>query len=269
MRCQEIMNNLRDPFGGLSVLLLGDLLQLPPVLSPHVFKTLTAHLLQKYFKAPPILFNLWTHFEYDELTENMRQGDSSIYAQIMSRMRVQALTPEDIECLKSRLIPINEATKSIEEAASYYCTSLIEKDPHALAIFATNQEVAKFNSAVVDELQLDVITIESKDSWEDEPPKDGVFQRIYQKAGYRITDGPIGEDGVFARTTTNFEDNRLSKAEKAANMEKTLKLAVNGRVMLRRNLNKALGMINGSTGVLIDYDRANNPPTFLTVSFDR
>lgn len=56
---------------------------------------------------------------------------------------------------------------------------------------------------------------------------------------------------------------------RAGGLVKTLKLAINGRVMLTRNLNPRLGLVNGSTGVLTKILCTDNKPTALIIKFDR
>ena len=40
--------------------------------------------------------NLFEQFEYSELTQNMRQSGDIVFGDILQRMRVQALTAEDV-----------------------------------------------------------------------------------------------------------------------------------------------------------------------------
>uniref|UniRef100_A0A1I7T642 ATP-dependent DNA helicase n=1 Tax=Caenorhabditis tropicalis TaxID=1561998 RepID=A0A1I7T642_9PELO len=73
-RLQEIMGSDKD-FGGLNMLLLGDLCQLPPVKSAPVFKGISAYKARKVFGGVSHGSNLWHNFQYVELTQNVRQKD--------------------------------------------------------------------------------------------------------------------------------------------------------------------------------------------------
>lgn len=47
---------------------------------------------------------IWQSFEYRELVQNMRQKEDLEYANLMGRMRVQALSTDDIAYLQTRVI---------------------------------------------------------------------------------------------------------------------------------------------------------------------
>lgn len=245
-------------FGGLSVILLGDVLQLPPVRAPHVFMPLKPYDLQRYFNSVPIGgVSLWSQFLYAELTENMRQRDDLAYAEIMGRMRVQQISDDDLVALKSRLIPDVNLDNPIESAALYY-RELMKEDPMALAIFSTNEEVHNFNNAVIEVLNLQKVVIVAEDSWSRKPGNE-VFERPYQRAANDIR-------GPRVATTNQKSDVKISRA---AGLEMKLELAVGGRVMLRRNLKdkQALGLINGSTGVLESIIYEAERPRTLKVGY--
>lgn len=56
--------------------------------------------------------NLWnTLFTYDELTQNMRQKNYLIFSDILGRVRINSVTPADIEKLISRKIQFKTKTK--------------------------------------------------------------------------------------------------------------------------------------------------------------
>lgn len=258
MRCQEIKGS-RDLFGGMSVILFGDVLQLPPVKAPHVFSNLQPNDIRRYFNSVMVgNINLWKQFVYAELTQNMRQRGDLAYAEIMGRMRVQQLTDDDIETLKSRLIPLVDPARTFEEAANYYIQQQ-QTDDKILAIFATNEEVGKFNAATIEALGLQTVDVEAEDSWSSRP-RAGAYERPYQQKQYSIVNQNAGSTRPTSKSSTHAT---------AAGLDQRLVLAVGGRIMLRRNINKSLGLINGSTGVLqeIVYESDENVrPARLRVS---
>ncbi|XP_018315695.1 ATP-dependent DNA helicase PIF1, partial [Mycetomoellerius zeteki] len=65
-------------FGQKHILLFGDLLQLPPLHEDSAFIQLTAENIRKYLGSLSAT-NLWTLFDYDELTINMRQQEDGSY----------------------------------------------------------------------------------------------------------------------------------------------------------------------------------------------
>ena len=96
-RLQEIKGN-REPFGGVHVLLVGDLFQLRPVGDSWIFANSSGNY-------SPLAANLWqTFFKMFELTEIMRQKDDTPFAEILNRIREGRQTEKDICVLKSRSV---------------------------------------------------------------------------------------------------------------------------------------------------------------------
>ena len=73
-RLQEIFAS-EDPFGGRSVLLVGDILQLPPIRAPQIFMAPKTFDSLVMFKSEKL--NLWENFESVLLETNFRQGDKN------------------------------------------------------------------------------------------------------------------------------------------------------------------------------------------------
>ena len=95
-RLRQIMKSNR-PFGGVHVILVGDLYQLKPVGEPWIFEVKSAlevNLWQKFFKLY-------------ELTEIMRQKEDKSFAELLNRLRVGESTKEDRALLKTRELPKN------------------------------------------------------------------------------------------------------------------------------------------------------------------
>ena len=85
-------------FGGVSILAVGDLYQLPPVGQPWLFSTVSDSYAQLYRSG-----SLWVdEFEMIELNEIMRQRGDSTFAEMLCRVRTANCTPADIDMLKSR-----------------------------------------------------------------------------------------------------------------------------------------------------------------------
>ena len=88
------------PFGGLNVVALGDLYQLPSVCGPMIFVTPAEKI-----NFPEFNVQLWNLFELCCLTQVMRQSNDLEIANLLSRVRVYMQNNHDIETLKSRVIP--------------------------------------------------------------------------------------------------------------------------------------------------------------------
>ena len=98
LRLQEIKQNDLD-FGGVSVMLCGDLMQLKPVMAAWIFGI----PYNEQFKAAHELDPLWELFESVELTINHRQGADHEYGNLLNRVRIGEHTPEDEDMLETRL----------------------------------------------------------------------------------------------------------------------------------------------------------------------
>ena len=96
-RLREIFGVDR-PFGGKSVLLCGDLYQLPPIFKDPIYKV-DCSTIQAI-----IGFELWRSFQMAELTEVMRQRDDIDFVDLLNQVRVGELDEEKEELLKSRFI---------------------------------------------------------------------------------------------------------------------------------------------------------------------
>ena len=104
----QINNRLKDikgskeNFGGVSIIAIGDLFQLEPVMDRYIFKDLDN---SEYAILAP---NLWQeYFKMFELKEIMRQRESKVFAEILNRLREGNHTNDDILKLKERMIEEN------------------------------------------------------------------------------------------------------------------------------------------------------------------
>ena len=100
-RLQQIKGVADDVmFGGVSILAVGDLYQLPPVGQALLFRPVSDCYAQFYSSG-----SLWVdEFQMTELTQNMRQRGDSAFSDLLCRARTNTCTSEDIQTLKSRQI---------------------------------------------------------------------------------------------------------------------------------------------------------------------
>ena len=141
-RLKDIKGSKQD-FGGVSIVAIGDLLQLEPVMDSYIFKNLEN---SEYAVLAP---NKWQdNFKMFELQEIMRQKDSKIFAEILNRLREGKHTNEDIMKLKERLIVEN----SIDDPMDV---------PH---LFIQNQKVNEFNERVHNAATGEKFSIKAVDS---------------------------------------------------------------------------------------------------------
>ena len=135
LRMRELMQNTEEPFGGCSVLLLGDILQLRPVLGRFIFE----EPICGNYHLPFLIDPLWHKFEVVFLTHNHRQGEDRPYAEILNRVRIGKQTEEDYATLETRVRQINDK----------------DLPTNALFIICTNDKVKKMNDARIDNLEGD------------------------------------------------------------------------------------------------------------------
>lgn len=96
-RLQELKQSKED-FGGVSIIAIGDLFQLKPVMDSYIYLTPN----NAYLPLATILWN--AHFSMFELHQIMRQRESKEFAVLLNRLREGKHTCADIDSLKSRLL---------------------------------------------------------------------------------------------------------------------------------------------------------------------
>ena len=114
------------PFGGMQILVFGDFLQLPPVFKGKSINDKICWDCEawKEAKIEPFL-----------ITSNFRQKADTSFYNLLTRLRYNNLSPEDIDVIKSRQLPADDS---------------------AIRIFSTNDEVDKYNYSKF--IQLDAST---------------------------------------------------------------------------------------------------------------
>ena len=133
LRLRELMQNSEKAFGGCSILLFGDILQLKPVMAKFIFEQPQCANYHLSYMIEP----LWQKFKVVLLTYNHRQGEDQSYAEILNRMRTGDHTEEDCHTLRQR----------VKKAGSK------DLPPDALYIHCTNEGVNKYNKMKLKELE--------------------------------------------------------------------------------------------------------------------
>ncbi|GEP49995.1 helicase [Flavobacterium noncentrifugens] len=98
----QSVRKIRQPFGGVQVLFIGDLLQLPPVVKDEEWRTLRNYYKGKFFfnshviqQNPPL---------YIELSKIYRQTDDT-FISVLNNLRNNQITNEDIQTLNQFVKP--------------------------------------------------------------------------------------------------------------------------------------------------------------------
>ena len=140
-RLQELKGT-RKPFGGISIIAVGDFFQLKPVNGDWIFNDLTQD-------ATSLSINLWKeHFSLFELTEIMRQKDDVKFAQLLNRLRTNSLSLDDRKILKQC---------EIDPSAENYQL----KSPH---LFAENYFMHIFNDSIINSSNTLKVEIKCNDT---------------------------------------------------------------------------------------------------------
>ncbi|XP_011313417.1 uncharacterized protein [Fopius arisanus] len=93
---REILGKNRS-FGGISVILIGDLHQLPPVMYKAIYNAPTWRSLNALSDAI-----LWEEFQFFELTEVMRQKNDKIFVNALNNLASGTMTADDIALIRTR-----------------------------------------------------------------------------------------------------------------------------------------------------------------------
>ena len=99
LRLQELKEKVGTPFGGVSVIVFGDLMQLSPCMGRYIFQ----EPANPEFQITSQLDNRWRMFSSILLEKNHRQGKDKAYADLLNRLRIGEETEDDIEMLESRV----------------------------------------------------------------------------------------------------------------------------------------------------------------------
>ena len=132
-RLQEIFMS-QEPFGGRSLLLVGDIMQLGPVRAAPIYREPRSIDSKALFKCNEM--NLWQNCKSILLEKNFRQGEGT-WTQMLNRLRLGQQTEQDIAILESRP------------------SSLLSKDDYekAIHLFFTNLEVNAHNKNILNLLK--------------------------------------------------------------------------------------------------------------------
>ena len=140
-RLQQL-TGIRAPFGGLSVIAVGDFYQLKPVGDRLVFLDIDEG-------AKALAPNSWKdHFKIYELVDIMRQKDDLKFAQLLNRLRLNELTEEDKDNLRKRVVDRNSG----------------EYPRDAVHLFAEKEGMYKHNKNVMNGIDGEEVDIPCHDT---------------------------------------------------------------------------------------------------------
>jgi ATP-dependent exoDNAse (exonuclease V) alpha subunit len=131
----------KESFGGVQMIFIGDLFQLPPVVTKDEEEFIDMIYPSPYFFDSKSLAN--SQVELIELQKIFRQQDDLKFAELLNRARERALTREDLETLDNNFDPKFSPDYS---------------DPH-IYLTATNKLANEINDEMLNKLFSDPITL--------------------------------------------------------------------------------------------------------------
>lgn len=153
-----------EPFGGVQMIFVGDLFQIPPVLKPEVLEYLKS---KKYMGGKPFHSKQFIELAPEKIIfDHVYRQDEKEFLELLDRMREGVSTSEDIKRLNSNSNPVDD------EKAVYLCT--------------TKKSVAKKNEMALKKLEGK--TYKSNATVEGEFPKTShpTEQELHLKVGCRL-----------------------------------------------------------------------------------
>ena len=221
LRLDEIF--ARDQwFGGVNVLFVGDILQLPPVNGASVFERITNKSVGTKLGCMTSV-NIWQDTVlYDEFTINERQKSDLVFSSMLDEVRRGCPSPQTMQALEDRVI-----TTPVVDKFDQLLTS--KQSP--LCLFPTRKACHEFNCNMLSRLQAETQEI---------PCTDEVNETV----------------GTFKWTKKAGEELQKlnSDCNLTAGLEAVLRVAVGARVMLRRNIDTSQGLVNGAIGTVISIN---------------
>ena len=247
MRMNEVLgSNDPVPFGGMPVIVFGDLFQLEPVSGSQPFVPLTSNVAKKMFGGFPCAPNIWEGFEFRQLNTNHRQkGDDNIkWRTTLDHIRFGTLSSSDVDYLNERMIDTS-GCKLKGEFLECYVAKFLECEHAGLGpvcLLPENKMVEEFNAAVMQkkgEIPAKIIALDKLQCHKDKE----IFVR---------------------KLLSGLESNETG------GLESCLNLAINTRVMLRVNDKRTPGLVNGARGTVqeIVMDSSGKLVTKVLVKFD-
>ena len=153
LRLDEIF--ARDEwFGGVNVLFVGDILQLPPVNGAPVFDRITNKAVALKLGCMTSV-NIWQDTViFDELTINERQKKDQAFSSMLDEVRRGCPSQQTIQALQDRVIEVPVVDKF---------EALLASKLSPLCLFPTRKACQVFNSQMLSRLEAEVIEIPCTD----------------------------------------------------------------------------------------------------------
>jgi hypothetical protein len=189
---------------------------------------LSSRDVEKYIGSLNVI-NIWQElFTYDELTINMRQKNDQEFLDTVNRIRIGMVTDSDMKMLESRKISLQ--TDTVEGTLREIVRVLRSLPRDTVCLVPTKHTCKILNTAMLNEICCDEVRLIAEDS----------------------VDCCRQMKGKVQQWLTNSEDD----ASTTAGMEHTIVVKPGAKVMLRRNIDVTIGLVNGSIGTIKSIQRS-------------
>jgi nucleoside-triphosphatase THEP1 len=222
-RLKQIFQS-QELFAGISIIAVGDFNQLPPVGDSMIFQPSKKDEYEVLAGA-----YRWTNFKIYELTEIMRQKNDLKFANALNNLANDCLTKENINLFQQRcsndeaILPIN-----------------------AIHLFATNNDVDKYNFKILENLKTEGCFSVAKDKCSSDTLKSSREKALHVIKSY--------------------------SKNKTYGLPLEVNLKISAKYMMTANVNVEDGLVNGATGTLNKISYTNNLltncPIRLWILFD-
>lgn len=212
--CQKALGNDK-PFGGIPIVVVGDMFQLPPIVSDDaVLEYLKQEYGGIYFFNSHVIQRELRNIKFFELTHSYRQANDPDFVNLLDAFR-KPLSPEE----KVRIL----------DAINKRVTEVIPKD--AIYIASSNEEVRQVNIQKLSELPGQITTIDAEYTIKTKDKKEDVI--------IKHSDLPSEKDICEIIVPSACDSQLLFKK---------------GAKVLICKSNKFWGYVNGDIGVIEDFN---------------
>ena len=196
----------------------------------YLFKRVEAKVKQDVFGSICLGFDFWEEFEFFELTINMRQQGDLQFAAMLNRIRIGKTSKDDIDLVYKRLLKLDNKKSFIVNAVEHYF-ELLNENPEMISLFANNKLVDDFNSLCNRVLKINTVEVEAIDV----------------NPGNRLNFRPNNYKPKIRKLKQSLKPISINKT---AGLASKLSIGVGSRIILRKNLNTDIGLVNGVMGTL-------------------
>ncbi|XP_043275424.1 ATP-dependent DNA helicase PIF7-like [Venturia canescens] len=224
-------------FGKTNIIVFGDLLQLPPVREEPVFIKLSKEKVEKLIGSLSSI-DLWgSLFKYDELTINMRQKNDVSYREMLSKIRLGCIDTESMQMLESRKIEITSS--NIPDRIKELCDYISTLQTDIVCLMPTNRMCDVLNEAMLDRIPSKEIHLVAED----------------------LIDKPSFKNRV-TKILHRWEDD----ISQTAGLARVISIKIGSKVMLRRNIDVTIGLVNGTIGEVVSVSESLDGSTIKGVT---